>query len=819
MINPNYRQGLLCLFVFFIQFNLGFAQIFSGDECTTPDPSPHEMELYFNDLQRIQAFETAGGISEAVTIPIYFTVLRKSDGTIDGSWQLGLPQIINFITNLNNRFADLNYTFSPCGISYIDNDVLYNDHSLGDFLRDYSYSSSPACVYFFPSNNATASGPQIPAPNNTLQFGYVFAANDTHFGPPHEMGHFFSLFHIFGYQTTYLFPPTANPEDQIDHPYNMNFNDGARPRELVIRDTTMGNMFNIPNCSYAGDMVCDTPPDGMSFPEYFPNPNIPNCVDNSPATLCPDSLANQGWIAFDCSYLGNYVDYNTHPIDPLSYNIMSYFGSCTDSFTDGQNTRMDFYYDVRVNEQNQLDPTACVNLTEKVEYWGDPNASLRDVRIKFTHPIDSNFTNALTDMTGKFNAILYEDDVMADVWKFGTGVDFSYTDDDWNPEVYDENNELKRPVTTIDLVLTLRHILLTDTLDGYGQLAADVNNSGHVSTIDYIRISRLILFYDEPFPDLDAPWKFIPEYIPVNYPIEFNENPFTLFGDTTAEYIFPDWQYQITDDLGSNGFHAVFAGDVNQSDVPAFAPSNEPDTRGSKVSSYSNAKIINKGDVFEISIEASAFKDLVGYQFGFFIDQDVLEFLEMEKVNLRGISYDNFGLSRLNKNELRTLWTEESLTPITLKDGDVLFKLKLKALQEISDIEAVFNLDDNILAMEFYDFNLNKKRVDLNLNINNYSSDFEKEVEVKTKILVQPNPFSNHVTIVFDLQHSGNGELSFYNVYGEQISSLKSMFDKGRNSIEIDNLSNIPEGTVIVNIKTEKESISGKMIKIKAKTF
>jgi hypothetical protein len=128
-------------------------------------------------------------------------------------------------------------------------------------------------------------------------------------------------------------------------------------------------------------------------------------------------------------------------------------------------------------------------------------------------------------------------------------------------------------------------------------------------------------------------------------------------------------------------------------------------------------------------------------------------------------------------------------------------------------------VDDNILAMEFYDFNLNKKRVDINFNINNYSSDFEKEVEVKTKILVQPNPFSNHVTIVFDLQHSGNGELSFYNVYGEQISSLKSMFDKGRNSIEIDNLSNIPEGTVIVNIKTEKESISGKMIKIKAKTF
>ncbi|MCB0661095.1 MAG: hypothetical protein KDC24_00035 [Saprospiraceae bacterium] len=108
-------------------------------------------------------------------------------------------------------------------------------------------------------------------------------------------------------------------------------------------------------------------------------------------------------------------------------------------------------------------------------------------------------------------------------------------------------------VTTFDLALIGKYILGQNTLSTpYQLIAADVNQSGTITTLDLIQIQKIILGLEENFPG-DLNWIFIPE-----------------------EYEFPDpknpWEYE-TEIIRYNLYNHQFAlnfvgvklGDVNGS--------------------------------------------------------------------------------------------------------------------------------------------------------------------------------------------------------------------------------------------------------------
>ncbi len=65
-------------------------------------------------------------------------------------------------------------------------------------------------------------------------------------------------------------------------------------------------------------------------------------------------------------------------------------------------------------------------------------------------------------------------------------------------------------VSTFDIVLITRHILLIDTFDDpLEEVAADVNNNNSVSSFDIVRIRRLLLDIDDEFPESPS-WRFTP---------------------------------------------------------------------------------------------------------------------------------------------------------------------------------------------------------------------------------------------------------------------------------------------------------------------
>ena len=127
---------------------------------------------------------------------------------------------------------------------------------------------------------------------------FVYAENVL----PHEIGHFFSLLHPFhGWENN------AWNENQWGNPVGTN----APSDPTIFPDDILNEKQDGSNCTQAGDLICDTPPDYL----FAQHPQQNNC---NPWALDVKDPANM-------------------TVDPMENNIMSYFSACTNyDFTNDQ---------------------------------------------------------------------------------------------------------------------------------------------------------------------------------------------------------------------------------------------------------------------------------------------------------------------------------------------------------------------------------------------------------------------------------------------------------------------------------------------------
>jgi photosystem II stability/assembly factor-like uncharacterized protein len=117
------------------------------------------------------------------------------------------------------------------------------------------------------------------------------------------------------------------------------------------------------------------------------------------------------------------------------------------------------------------------------------------------------------------------------------------------------NDDPLNGVTTLDLSLISRHILNIEPFDDpYKMIAADVNQSGTITTLDIVALRRVILGIDSVFLN-NTSWRFVPKSYLFSDPF----NPFT--GP------FPESVRLEAPQMTVNGlqFVPVKVGDVNQS--------------------------------------------------------------------------------------------------------------------------------------------------------------------------------------------------------------------------------------------------------------
>ncbi|NJL73847.1 MAG: T9SS type A sorting domain-containing protein [Saprospiraceae bacterium] len=322
-------------------------------------------------------------------------------------------------------------------------------------------------------------------------------------------------------------------------------------------------------------------------------------------------------------------------------------------------------------------------------------------------------------------------------------------------------------VSTLDLVLISKHILGVELLDSpYKLIAADVNNSGSITTFDMIALRKVILNVESDFA-ANTSWRFVP----ADY--EF-ANPANPFGESFPEVMnFNDLESSYM----SANFVAIKVGDVNASAVI--------ETRGAAGTFTFTADEVTMvaGETYEVAFKGDL-AALSGYQF-------TMNFagVELVKFGEGAASADNFGVFG---DAITASWNGDAA-------GEVAFTLVVKATQAGRLSDAV-KVSSSRTAAEAYSTKGEVQALALNFVEAGYS-------------LMQnnPNPFKGETMVRFTLPSAQQGVLKVSDVNGRVLQVVNGNFVAGVNELTL-NSKNLPAGVLYYTLETADFTASKMMV-------
>jgi hypothetical protein len=278
----------------------------------------------------------------------------------------------------------------------------------------------------------------------------------------------------------------------------------------------------------------------------------------------------------------------------------------------------------------------------------------------------------------------------------GAGADFM-TENDGTYSFYDVQPGLDYTVTpqldtdplngvsTFDLLMISRHILGISPIDGpYKRIAADVNQSGSITTLDMIQLRKMILGAQIGFSN-NTSWRFV-----------------------EADYVFADpqapWDEAFPElvnlnDLpatGINGldFIAVKTGDVTGDAIANSFSSIEDRNYGHSFVLHTPEQEVLPGQTVEIPFRVNDAVRLLGHQFTL-----KLEGLQLEQIEYAAMQEGHFGLAHLDQGLLTGSWNMETEG---LNEGDLLFTIRAKVIQG-GLLSKMLSLNSEVTRTEAYD--------------------------------------------------------------------------------------------------------------------
>jgi hypothetical protein len=325
-------------------------------------------------------------------------------------------------------------------------------------------------------------------------------------------------------------------------------------------------------------------------------------------------------------------------------------------------------------------------------------------------------------------------------------------------------------VTTLDFLLIQRHILGTALLNTpYKIIAADVNSSETVTSLDLLYIRQLILGDITSFPGGKL-WVFVPASHAFSNPL----NPFPF--PTSLSY--PSVSQQ-----SNQNFIGIKLGCVNDSWNPNTRSLQTTDT----VTLITGEMSASPGTIIRVPVRAKNFKRISGIQFTVQWDATMLSFSSVD--NDGGALTVNDGETKITEGMLSVQWTDPDYGATTLGDNSILFYINYKVIGSVGQTSAVA-VTPAMAIIEVVDSDLNL----LPYSLNNGSVRIETATEIgemkgieAPEISVIPNPFGENTNLNFTLNNETGIKIEVYNELGQLTESHEGHFEAGRHHLEMGN--------------------------------
>ena len=362
-----------------------------------------------------------------------------------------------------------------------------------------------------------------------------------------------------------------------------------------------------------------------------------------------------------------------------------------------------------------------------------------------------------------------------------------FVGDDYSIAPY-RNDDHTIGISTYDLVLISKHVLNVELLDSpYKIIAADVNRSNNVSTLDIVALRKIVLRVESEFANNTA-WRFVDRD-------HIFSNPIKPWEGGIPEVVNYN---NIEDVTNMANFVAIKIGDVSLDVNPNDVDGISPRTQGS-IEFNAPDLDFKKGDFIEVPVTASELASIEGYQFTLEFDDKVLEFVDLKN----GLaSAENFGMSHLPKGKITTSWVASNSTPAFAE----MFTLVFKAKQSGNIAESV-EVNSSLTKAEGY--STEGQLLDVQLNFGSKAQVAEFKLHQNN-----PNPFDNQTVIAFELPQAASVTMTISDINGKVVYLKKGDFSKGTQTIQIKHSELSGSGVYYYQVDTGNDIATRKMILI-----
>jgi subtilisin-like proprotein convertase family protein len=326
-----------------------------------------------------------------------------------------------------------------------------------------------------------------------------------------------------------------------------------------------------------------------------------------------------------------------------------------------------------------------------------------------------------------------------------------------------DNRNILNGVSTLDLVLTQRHILGIDVFsDPLKVIAADVDNNTKVTAADLVALRKVILGINSEFPNNQKSWRFVTSNHVFTNPLA----PFPF----TESYVYN----QLNAFKVNQNFIGVKIGDINGS-ATANIGGSSVESRSNTVLTFEVEPVTaTEGQYFEVPVYANEFENIFGFQHTLTFDVSKMELINIASGALN-INESNFGTHRLSEGLLTASWNEDK--PVSVISTEPLFTLKFKANAAINHAQVLQMVSDVTPAMAFDN---DQKVLQTKLNVRSVRHD-----GAYTLMQNKPNPFTDKTSISFTLPENGQAILKVFDLTGKTIKVVSGDYSKGENTIEL----------------------------------